>query len=349
MKEKNINEPQPNSAVTVFAPARLHLGFLDMHGGLGRKFGSIGLALSELGTSITVREAHEVSAVGPSASQAKEYAMVILDKFMLDSGVEICVESAIPEHVGLGSGTQLALAVGMGITKLFNKTISLSDLAGFFHRGARSGIGIGVFENGGFIVDGGRSDKITTPPVIMRAAFPEEWRVILVFDNELKGLNGESESQAFINLPRMGEAEAAQICRHVLMQLMPALYEADCVRFGESISFVQNAIGEYFKSLQGGRYLSPFMADILEKLQIFGATGVGQSSWGPTGFAFYPNETLAYQAFRKIRAIWRDEVQVEFMLCQGRNNSADVLRNNSLAYLEPELINQSKFNKLKER
>ncbi len=28
----------------MFAPARLHLGFLDLNGGLGRRFGSLGLA-----------------------------------------------------------------------------------------------------------------------------------------------------------------------------------------------------------------------------------------------------------------------------------------------------------------
>ncbi len=32
-------------AVRVIAPARLHLGFLDLNGGLGRLFGSIGLAI----------------------------------------------------------------------------------------------------------------------------------------------------------------------------------------------------------------------------------------------------------------------------------------------------------------
>ncbi len=31
--------------VSVEATARLHLGFLDMNGGLGRKFGGLGLSL----------------------------------------------------------------------------------------------------------------------------------------------------------------------------------------------------------------------------------------------------------------------------------------------------------------
>ena len=33
------------NCVTVAVAARLHLGFLDLNGGLGRRFGSLGLAL----------------------------------------------------------------------------------------------------------------------------------------------------------------------------------------------------------------------------------------------------------------------------------------------------------------
>ena len=35
-------------SVTVEAAARLHLGFLDMNGGLGRRFGGLGLAIESL-------------------------------------------------------------------------------------------------------------------------------------------------------------------------------------------------------------------------------------------------------------------------------------------------------------
>jgi predicted sugar kinase len=34
-----------DSTVSVTVPARLHLGFLDLDGGLGRRFGSLGMAL----------------------------------------------------------------------------------------------------------------------------------------------------------------------------------------------------------------------------------------------------------------------------------------------------------------
>jgi len=310
--------------VSVTAPARLHLGFLDMNGNLGRRFGSIGLSLSDIYTRLSVTEASEVVATGPSADRAVEYAKVILDNLMLDRGVHIRIDKAIPEHAGLGSGTQLSLAVGTAITRLFGKSLTTRELAKFFHRGARSGIGIGTFDAGGFIVDGGRGEATDIPPVTTHLSFPEEWRILLIFDDDLQGLNGMHERQAFIELPKMSIETSGAMCRSVLMQLLPALYERDCERFGQSITFIQQTIGDYFGLVQDGRYCSPFMEPILADLHTAGATGIGQSSWGPTGFAIYPDETLAFQALRKIREQWSRETRLRFMLCQGRNSKADI-------------------------
>jgi len=271
-----------------------------------------------------VTEASEVTATGPSAKHAEEYAKIILDNLMLDRGVHIRIEQAIPEHAGLGSGTQLSLAVGTAITRLFGKSLTTRELAKFFHRGTRSGIGIGTFVSGGFIVDGGRGESTDIPPVTTHLPFPEEWRILLIFDDELQGLNGMHERQAFIELPKMSEETTGAMCRSVLMQLLPAIYEHDCERFGQSITFIQKTIGDYFGLVQGGRYCCPFMEQILGFLQTSGATGVGQSSWGPTGFAIYPDETLAFQALRKIREEWTHETRLRFMLCQGRNTQADI-------------------------
>ncbi len=331
-----------NKTVEVVAPARLHLGFLDMNGSLGRKFGSIGLSLSDIVTHLSVTEASDVAATGPSAQHAEEYAKIILDNLMLDRGVHIKIDKAIPEHAGLGSGTQLSLAVGTAITRLFGKSLTTRELAKFFHRGVRSGIGIGTFVSGGFIVDGGRGESSDIPPVITHLPFPEEWRILLVFDDELQGLNGMHESRAFIELPKMSEETSGAMCRSVLMQLLPALYERDCERFGQSITFIQKVVGDYFGLVQGGRYCCPFMEQILGFLQTSGATGVGQSSWGPTGFAIFPDETLAFQALRKIREEWAHETRLKFTLCQGRNTKASIEQ-----YGQSEETNNSTTNHLK--
>jgi len=73
--------------------------------------------------------------------------------------VHINIEAAIPEHVGLGSGTQMSLAIGSALNAIYNLGLSVRDIAAITERGLRSGIGIGIFEQGGLVVDGGRGEK----------------------------------------------------------------------------------------------------------------------------------------------------------------------------------------------
>ncbi len=61
------------AGMTVTVPARLHLGFLDLNGGLGRRFGSIGLAISDLRTSIVIRRAERMEISGPESDRARQY------------------------------------------------------------------------------------------------------------------------------------------------------------------------------------------------------------------------------------------------------------------------------------
>jgi predicted sugar kinase len=56
-----------------------------------------------------------------------------------------------------------------------------------------------------------------------------------------------------------------------------------------------------------------------------GATGIGQSSWGPTGFAIYSNELEAYSALQSVRKNWQEEKSLDFCLCTARNTMADVI------------------------
>jgi len=284
-----------NKTVEVIAPARLHLGFLDMHGGFGRKFGSLGLSITDVETSLMAEFADDIEIAGPSSERAGNYAEQVLSHFGISGGVKMTIKSAIPEHAGLGSGTQLSLAVASAISSLYGLSEQKPvHLAAILHRGARSGVGIGTFMHGGFIVDGGRGENTEIPPVISHMPFPEHWRIVLVFDDEAEGINGVPERRAFNALPPMNETMSGLLCRLTLMQVLPAISENDCGRFGDAITQIQNVVGDYFATVQGGRYTSPFLKSILETMGHEGATGMGQSSWGPTGFAIFPDETIAF-------------------------------------------------------
>ena len=311
--------------VYVEAPARLHMGFLDLHGGLGRRFGSIGLCLQEIATELSAVPAPAVSAQGPSAGLARHDAEKLLAELDTDCGIKITVSRAIPEHSGLGSGTQMAMAVGAAVNRLLGLDLPPQELSLLLQRGRRSGIGIGTFCAGGFIVDGGHSEETGIPPILCQSPVPDTWRFLLVLDTAHHGLSGHDEIEAFQHLPPMDEAVAGRICRRVLMQALPGIREGDCRSFGEAVTAIQAMNGAYFSASQGGgQYSSPVVAEVVRYLQAHGATGVGQSSWGPTGFAIYANETEGHQALRQAREQLAGDSGVELKLCRARNNPATV-------------------------
>jgi beta-RFAP synthase len=317
-------KPQIAAAVRVTAPARLHLGFLDLNGSLGRKFGSIGLAVDTPQTRLVVQRAPHHSAQGPESDRA----LRLLSRFASKGargGYSITVEEAIPAHAGLGSGTQLALAVGAGIATLEDQSLTPYGLAQLGERGARSGIGLAAFADGGFIVDGGRGTRDTAPPVTLRAEFPPEWRALMILDRNRAGVSGEAETQAFRALPPFPDASAAHICRLVLMQLVPGLKEEDISAFGAALTEIQQIVGEHFAKAQGGSpWTSPAVGELANRMKDMGATGVGQSSWGPTGFAFVDSPKAAERLYHSLVEGAKAN-GLEILLARGRNTGARII------------------------
>src|SRR5215470_4890441 len=142
--------------VTVTAPARLHLGFVDLNGGLGRRFGSLGIALAAPSTRIVARRHDGLAADGPEADRVLAHLRRLAGRLDLGGGVRVTVEQAMPAHAGLGSGTQLALAVGAALSRLCGLGLDVEAVARLLGRGGRSGIGIASFAEGGVVLDGGR-------------------------------------------------------------------------------------------------------------------------------------------------------------------------------------------------
>ena len=317
----------PNCAdhhVSVRAPARLHMGFVDLHGGEGRRYGSLGLALEGPFTRVRLSRNSDVTAEGPDAARAARYATSLAEHFDLRDGVRIEVEEAIPPHAGLGSGTQLALAVGAGMAKLFDLDLRTAEIAAALDRGTRSGLGIGLFDHGGFVVDGGSAGDGVPPPVIARQPFPPEWRLLLVFDRYRQGPYGEMEIEKFAALLEFPEADAAELCRLVLMCALPGVVQADLDAFGDAVGRIQARVGDHFAGVQGGRYASPGVSRVLEWLGSRGHKAVGQSSWGPTGFAVCPSDATAKQLKAEAQARFGREFGLDFAVTCARNHGADV-------------------------
>lgn len=318
-------------SVTVTAAARLHLGFLDMNGGLGRRFGGLGLSIDALSTRLTIRRAATGTTIdGSEASRAARHLELLTRHFGLSSAYALTIHAAIPAHAGLGSGTQLALAIGAALRRLEGIPVDAADDALLLQRGARSGIGAGLFERGGLVVDGGRGERTTTPPIIARMDFPPEWRVILVLNPKIAGVHGPKERDAFATLAPFEASAAAEICRLVLIKILPALAERDIEAFGDAIARLQDIIGGYFAPVQGGApFASAAVEEVIRDLRRHGATGTGQSSWGPTGFAFARDERQAHDLCKSVHEKVAT-LGLDIAICKGINHGA-LVRGDSFA------------------
>ena len=271
----------------VTAPARLHLGFLDLNGGLNRRFGSIGLAIDAFATRVELRSATALVTRGHERERARRLAFRFAESLGLDPAGELTVAEAIPAHAGLGSGTQLAIAIAAAFRRRAGLPPDPPGDARLLDRGARSGVGAALFEQGGLVVDAGRGPDTDMPPVISRLPFPEDWRILLLLDRRIEGAHGEGERRAFAALPLFPDWAAAEICRRLVMQILPGVAERDLGLFGDGVTRIQELLGDHFAQAQGGgRFTSGAVGLAAARLRAKGAQGVGQSSWGPTGFAF---------------------------------------------------------------
>jgi len=300
------------------------MGFIDLSGSLGRHFGSIGVALNEISTCLSVTIAEQLTITGPSAQRAEKCMSKLCEALRVPDKLNITIETAIPEHVGLGSGTQMSLAIGAALNEFYGLGLSVREIAAVADRGLRSGIGIGVFEQGGLVVDGGRGEKTITPPVLAHMDVPEEWRFILVFDERGQGLHGQQEILAFKELPPFPQQEAARLCYLLLMQGLPAVAENDIAKFGDVISQLQRSVGEHFSSAQGGVFTSPEVATAMQWLERQGAVAIGQTSWGPTGFCAIDGIQLAESIADQARQAFAHFDKLSFAVVSARNSGGDV-------------------------
>ncbi|MBC8013492.1 MAG: GHMP kinase [Methyloceanibacter sp.] len=312
----------PSRQARVTTTARLHFGFLDPSGRSTRPFGSFGLSLDQPKTRLILMPARTFQVSGPERERAERYLKSIARSCGIEAAYKLHIEEAIPPHAGLGSGTQLALAVGSAFAALEALSLDPQEIAARLGRGARSGIGIATFAQGGAVLDGGPREN-GLPELTSRLPFPAEWRVLLIFDAKSSGLAGASETAAFDALPDFPESKTDELCRRIMQGALPALAEADFKTFCEHVGYLQACMGAYFAPLQRGPFASQRVGEALAWLRSEGVIGLGQSSWGPTGFAFAASAAEGEALLGRVRA----RVQhpgLSFGLAQGRSEGAKI-------------------------
>jgi beta-ribofuranosylaminobenzene 5'-phosphate synthase len=322
--------------VTVRAPGRLHLGFLDPSGTLGRSYGSLGLVIDGFETVVSVAAAahDEVvvddAAAHPDAARALRFLDILKSRTGHGDPVRLHLHHVLPAHAGFGSGTQLALAVGHAFARWHGLAPGSATLANWLGRGARSGIGIAGFDQGGLLVEGGPGSSGMPAPLLARVDLPREWRVVVVQDERpaQAGLSGHAEATAIATLPPLPRDAAADICHQVLMRVLPGAACGDFMAFAAGVTRVQQVLGAHFAPAQGG---SPYTSAAVGRLVRWladaadGGAAIGQSSWGPTGFAVLSSQARAETLVRAARAAGQVGATLNVRIVAARSRGGSIV------------------------
>jgi beta-ribofuranosylaminobenzene 5'-phosphate synthase len=317
--------------VRVRAPGRLHLGFLDPSASLGRPFGSLGLVIDGFETVVELHPAESTRVSASEAAGRAETARALEHLRTLqratghDAPLHLHLAQVLPAHAGFGSGTQLALAVGRAFATLHGLALPTVELARLLGRGLRSGVGIAGFDRGGLLLDGGPGRDGASAPLLSRIELPAGWRVLLALDPTRAGLSGSDEKAAIAGLPLFPRERAAEVCHEVLMRVLAGAASNDFEAFAAGLSRVQRLVGQHFAPAQGGSvYASPAVERLCDWIARHHLAGVGQSSWGPTGFAVLASQAEAEAAERAARAAGVVDAGLQLCIVAPRSGGAVV-------------------------
>ena len=276
--------------VEVRTGARLHFGLLSVNSDRDRQFGGAGMMIDHPGCHLELRAADSDHITGDGAERGRDTLRRFRRMCPADQQpppCQITIHENIPSHGGFGSGTQFELALTQGLWLMrpgldaAASTVTVDQLADWGQRGRRSAIGIHGFRQGGFLVDGGKSQTAAPAPLIARMEVPSDWRIVLVRPQQVSGLSGASEQRAFDAFPPMPTSTTDRLCRLLLMQILPALAEANLTTFGTALAEYGRTVGHYFSQSDKQWIEHPAMQQLVEWVQNRGKSA-GQSSWGPT-------------------------------------------------------------------
>ena len=325
------NNFQDKRRVVVETPSRIHMTLTDLAGDRGRVDGGVGVTLDDPCIVVEAERGEELTVRGENADRARAAAKAVMDRFDL-GGAEITVRHSYKQHVGLGGGTQLAMAVGKALCELYGMPASAREIASAVGRGGTSGIGVAAFDRGGFIVDGGHSfgpgkekedyrpssasTGVAPPPVIMRAEVPRDWWFLLAVPNIPKGAHGTHEADVFETFCPVPREEVSELCREILVRMVPSVLTGEIEGFGKAINRIQE-LG--FKRVEV-ELQHPLVRRLMEVMREAGAVGAGLSSFGPTVYAVADSSTREIEAAAMAAM---EDVGGEVVVTRSRNLGAE--------------------------
>jgi beta-RFAP synthase len=319
------------SKVTLTTPCRLHFGLFSFGQDDGsaiasRHFGGVGMMIEPPTVRVRVGPAAAFTASGLHRERIRRTVERLVELRLLAGfpPCEAAVIDAPAAHIGLGSGTQLSLAIALAV--LAQQFVSLPEavsLAAALGRGQRSAIGTYGFTNGGLLIDGGKTNREPVAPPPVRIELPASWRVLLLLPQDGEGVWGDRELHAFATLSAIPANTAAGLHAIANEEILPAARHGDFMAFSSAVYRLNYESGLCYAAVQGGAYSSTRAERWIARLRSAGVAGAGQSSWGPTMFAFFPSQVAAENFASGIESAARGD-QIRLLVASPCNHGAIV-------------------------
>lgn len=304
------------TSLIVKTGARLHFNSLLMNDVFGQGCGGVGVMLKEPNLLIKFTNNRKISLTGPKewVDDAKKFTYTILRYLNIKSGIEIKITKYFPRHIGLGSGTQLGMSIGIGIAALFRKKLSFEDIAKLTKRAGVSGVGYYGFIYGGFIIDGGYpmgKDKekrdfsfhSTKPPcLVARYKFPKEWKILLIIPkNPEKYRLPDNENKFFKNITPVPLKEVQELCLNSF-PMSAFLQDKDYSGFIKALERLSKLGTKRAEVKLNEKYYKEIKFK-LQKILYKEIPFLGVSSLGPTMYSIILNNSNNQRLIKKINFI----------------------------------------------
>ena len=308
--------------VEIEAPARLHLGFYNIKL-RSRLFGGLGLAVTAPSYRMRIYRSSRLSCEGAQVERVSRVLSEAASRLDVP-GARVVVDEAIPEHVGLGSTTQLTLSIYYGLTLLYNLKVRVDEIAEISGRGRISRVGVEAFKRGGFIVDSGRTAK-GRPKTMARLNFPLRWSIVTVTPSGKRGFREEEESMEVLMPYHPPRSIQRRMLELTFLGIVPGIIERDFNLFTSSLERLQVTVGSFYSTVQGGVFCCEESMIATELIKELGGRGVGQSSWGPTVYGFFRTRASAERAAGEIvDRLSEVGIKATVRVIRGRNRGAKV-------------------------
>ena len=330
------------TSLRITTPCRIHLSLIDENGYTGRVDGGIGLMLDRPNVVFEASNSAEEFKIEAHKyyRESIEVINIIASKVfkifnISNKNFHFYLKRYYPSHVGLGSKTQLSLAIATAITMLKGLDSNTEDLTKLVERGGTSGIGWRGFESGGLILDGGHDfgkgkEKETFLPssasssanpalTIVRYDIPENWRFVVIIPNVKKGAYGDEEISIFQTHAPIPRNEVNEVSHQIIMKVIPGVIKNDLKCFGEGLKRIQN-IG--FKKIEVSLQ-DDVVKDLLCFFEEYGLKAYGMSSFGPSVIGIVESDSEAEELLKTVQKTQRNGAG-HIYICKPNNNGAKI-------------------------